>query len=103
MDRLRRERGRRAGREGSAIQEARELDDKVFKHVAVARADKPRIVPVGVGAEHLLRTLAERLPFRGCRPVLVGSRERLVGNGGVEVDATGRGRADSPDQVLRRR
>ena len=37
------------------VQEARprELDGKVFKYVGVAGVDKPRIVQVGVGAEHL--------------------------------------------------
>ena len=37
------------------IQEARkrEIDDRVFKYVGVAGVDKPRIVQVGVGAEHL--------------------------------------------------
>ena len=39
------------------IQEARkrEIDDKVFKYVGVAGVDKPRIVQVGVSAEHLPR------------------------------------------------
>ncbi len=31
----------------------REIDDRVFKYVGVAGVDKPRIVQVGVGAEHL--------------------------------------------------
>jgi hypothetical protein len=39
------------------IQEARrrEIDDRVFKYVGVAGVDKPRIVQVGVSAEHLPR------------------------------------------------
>ena len=39
------------------IQEARkrEIDDRVFKYVGVAGVDKPRIVQVGVAAEHLPR------------------------------------------------
>ena len=39
------------------IQEARkrEVDDRVFKYVGVAGVDKPRIVQVGVSAEHLPR------------------------------------------------
>ena len=39
------------------IQEARkrEIDDRVFKYVGVAGVDRPRIVQVGVGAEHLPR------------------------------------------------
>jgi hypothetical protein len=37
------------------IQEARkrEIDDRVFKYVGVAGVDKPRIVQLGIGAEHL--------------------------------------------------
>jgi hypothetical protein len=37
------------------IQEARqrEVDDRVFKYVGVAGIDKPRIVQVGVSADHL--------------------------------------------------
>ncbi len=37
------------------IQEARkrEIDDRVFKYVGVAGVDKPRIVQVGVSADHL--------------------------------------------------
>jgi len=33
----------------------RELDGKEFKYVGVAGVDKPRIVQVGAGAEHLPR------------------------------------------------
>ena len=37
------------------IQEARkrEIDNRVFKYVGVAGIDKPRIVQIGIGAEHL--------------------------------------------------
>jgi adenylate cyclase len=37
------------------IQDARkrEIDDRMFKYVGVAGIDKPRIVQIGVGAEHL--------------------------------------------------
>jgi hypothetical protein len=31
----------------------REIDNRVFKYVGVAGIDKPRIVQVGVSAEHL--------------------------------------------------
>jgi hypothetical protein len=31
----------------------REIDDRVFKYVGVAGIDKPRIVQVGVSADHL--------------------------------------------------
>ncbi len=43
------------GARTSVIQEARkrEIDDRVFKYVAVAGMDKPRIVQVGVSAENL--------------------------------------------------
>jgi hypothetical protein len=43
------------GEEDVVIQEAREreIDDRVFKYVGVAGVDKPRIVQVGVSAEHL--------------------------------------------------
>jgi hypothetical protein len=39
------------------IQKARkrEIDDRVFKYVGVAGIDKPRIVQIGIGAEHLPR------------------------------------------------
>ena len=45
------------GEKDVVIQEARkrEIDDKVFKYVGVAGVDKPRIVQVGVSAEHLPR------------------------------------------------
>ena len=44
-----------AGTQDVVIQQARkrEIDDKVFKYVGVAGVDKPRIVQVGVSAEHL--------------------------------------------------
>ena len=44
-----------AGTKDVVIQAARkrEIDDRVFKYVAVAGVDKPRIVQVGVSAEHL--------------------------------------------------
>ena len=32
---------------------SREIDNRVFKYVGVAGIDKPRIVQVGVSAEHL--------------------------------------------------
>lgn len=43
------------GKQDVVIQEARvrEIDNSVFKYVAVAGVDKPRIVQVGVSAEHL--------------------------------------------------
>ena len=43
------------GAEDIVIQDARrrEIDDRAFKYVGVAGVDKPRIVQVGVGAEHL--------------------------------------------------
>ncbi len=46
-----------AGEKAVVIQEARkrEIDDRVFKYVGVAGVDKPRIVQVGVSAEHLPR------------------------------------------------
>jgi hypothetical protein len=46
------------GGEDVVIQEARrrEIDDRVFKYVGVAGVDKPRIVQVGVSAEHLPRS-----------------------------------------------
>ena len=39
------------------IQEARkrEIDDRVFKYVGVAGIDKPRIIQIGIGVEHLPR------------------------------------------------
>ena len=44
-----------AGAKDVVVQAARrrEIDDRVFKYVAVAGVDKPRIVQVGVSAEHL--------------------------------------------------
>jgi hypothetical protein len=44
-----------AGTKDVVIQPARkrEIDDRVFKYVGVAGVDKPRIVQVGVSAEHL--------------------------------------------------
>jgi hypothetical protein len=44
-----------AGGDSVVIQDARkrEIDDRMFKYVGVAGADKPRIVQIGVGAEHL--------------------------------------------------
>jgi hypothetical protein len=43
------------GEKKVVIQEARqrEVDDRVFKYVGVAGIDKPRIVQVGVSADHL--------------------------------------------------
>ena len=43
------------GEKDVVIQEARqrEVDDRVFKYVGVAGVDKPRIVQVGVSADHL--------------------------------------------------
>ena len=43
------------GKEDVVIQEARkrETDDQVFKYVAVAGVDKPRIVQVGISAKEL--------------------------------------------------
>ena len=43
------------GGEDVVVQEARkrEIDDRVFKYVGVAGVDKPRVVQVGVSAEHL--------------------------------------------------
>jgi hypothetical protein len=43
------------GKKGIVVQEARkrEVDDQVFKYVAVAGIDKPRIVQVGVSAKNL--------------------------------------------------
>ena len=43
------------GTQSVVIQEARvrEIDNRVFKYVAVAGVDKPRIVQVGVSAENL--------------------------------------------------
>jgi hypothetical protein len=43
------------GTRTEVVQEARrrEIDDRVFKYVAVAGIDKPRIVQVGVGSENL--------------------------------------------------
>ena len=43
------------GEKEVVIQEARkrEVDDRVFKYVGVAGVDKPRIVQVGVSADHL--------------------------------------------------
>lgn len=45
------------GEQDVVVQEARrrEIDDRVFKYVGVAGVDKPRIVQVGVSAEHLPR------------------------------------------------
>lgn len=44
-----------AGTKDVVIQGARkrEIDNRIFKYVGVAGIDKPRIVQVGVGAEHL--------------------------------------------------
>ena len=44
-----------AGTKEVIIQAARkrEIDNRVFKYVGVAGVDKPRIVQVGVGADHL--------------------------------------------------
>lgn len=44
-----------SGEKKVVIQEARkrEVDDRVFKYVGVAGVDKPRIVQVGVSADHL--------------------------------------------------
>lgn len=44
------------GEESIVVQEARvrEIDNRAFKYVGVAGVDKPRIVQVGVSAEHLL-------------------------------------------------
>lgn len=44
-----------AGTETVLVQPARkrEIDNRVFKYVGVAGVDKPRIVQVGVSAEHL--------------------------------------------------
>ncbi len=44
------------GRDKVVVQDTRkrELDDRVFKYVAVAGVDKPRIVQVGVSEENLL-------------------------------------------------
>ena len=44
-----------AGEKDVVIQDAqkREVDDRVFKYVGVAGVDKPRIVQVGVSADHL--------------------------------------------------
>lgn len=44
------------GEKEVVIQEARkrEVDDRIFKYVGVAGVDKPRIVQVGVSADHLL-------------------------------------------------
>jgi hypothetical protein len=44
-----------AGGDSVVIQDARkrEIDDRMFRYVGVAGADKPRIVQIGVGAEHL--------------------------------------------------
>lgn len=44
-----------AGTRDVVVQAARkrEIDDRVFKYVGVAGVDKPRIVQVGVSAEHL--------------------------------------------------
>lgn len=43
------------GGQNIVVQDARkrEIDDQVFKYVAVAGVDKPRIVQVGVNAKHL--------------------------------------------------
>ena len=43
------------GEKDVVIQEARkrEVDDRMFKYVGVAGVDKPRIVQVGVSADHL--------------------------------------------------
>jgi hypothetical protein len=43
------------GSDAIVVQEARvrEIDDQVFKYVGVAGVDMPRIVQVGVSAEHL--------------------------------------------------
>jgi len=43
------------GQKTVVIQQARkrEIDDQIFKYVGVAGIDKPRIVQVGVNAEHL--------------------------------------------------
>jgi hypothetical protein len=43
------------GEKDVVIQEARkrDVDDRVFKYVGVAGVDKPRIVQVGVSADHL--------------------------------------------------
>jgi len=46
-----------AGTKAVVVQEARkrEIDNRVFKYVGVAGVDKPRIVQVGVSAEHLCK------------------------------------------------
>jgi hypothetical protein len=45
------------GEKRIVVQEARkrEIDDRVFKYVGVAGIDKPRIVQIGIGAEHLCK------------------------------------------------
>jgi hypothetical protein len=45
------------GEKHIVVQEARkrEIDDRVFKYVGVAGIDKPRIVQIGIGAEHLCK------------------------------------------------
>jgi hypothetical protein len=46
-----------AGTKDVVIQEARkrEIDNRIFKYVAVAGVDKPRIVQVGVSAENICK------------------------------------------------
>ena len=44
---------RHQGRSSSRPRAKREIDNRVFKYVGVAGVDKPRIVQVGVGADHL--------------------------------------------------
>lgn len=43
------------GEEQVVVQKAqtREIDDKIFKYVAVAGVDQPRIVQVGIAADHI--------------------------------------------------
>jgi hypothetical protein len=45
------------GRKRVVVQRAqkREIDDRIFKYVGVAGVDKPRIVQIGVSADHLPR------------------------------------------------